>query len=183
MKIGVCGHPDINKSLLAYLQSLSNKSRRCELPFMFDDDYDDYDYYSSQYYDDVADYMQYPRESDDDEELERILSEKDLTYGYDEFDADYYANHRLDEKAIYFYPNIYRKDTRKKFENLCEFSEFCNDNEYFMTDRTINEIMKRHTSHCCLDPQDLELGDKVIVSDKSYGGLYYSVCDDGIYDD
>jgi len=182
MKIGVCGHPDINKSLLSYIQSLKNKA--CNLPFTFDNDeyddyYDYYDYYNPRYYDDSAEAMQSSRNSaSDDEDLERILREKNLACGYEEFDAEYYAKHRLDKKCIYFYSNIYREDTRRKFETLSDFSTFCDDNDYFMTDRTINEIMKRHTSYCCLDPQDLDMGDKVIVADKSYGGLYYSVCDD-----
>ena len=163
--IGKNGHPNINECLGAYIQAEEKRllNKPYSAGFIFDDDY---------CYDDEYGDLNFMFYDDESSQLRHLASGLD-----DTFDAEYYACHRLDKKNIYFYPNIYDEDVRKKFNNLHEFNEFCNEKNYFMTDKTVMELMKRNTSHCCLDPDDLRCGDYVIVADNSYGALLYSVCD------
>ena len=47
-----------------------------------------------------------------------------------------------------------------------------------MSTTDYNNLMQWSVIHCCLDPISVEYGDKEIITDNSYGGLYWTVSED-----
>ena len=168
------GQPNLDDSLNKYIEAkeLEELNKPYTANFI---DYDD-DYYSD-YYDGLL----FPESNS---RLLRSLLEDDggPDDEEDDFNAEEYAKHSKDKKSIYYYPNILDEYSRMEFSNLKEFNDFCDKHGYLMSNRTANEMIKGKVMHCTLDPTDKMAGDFVIVADRSYGGLYYSVCDD-LYDD
>jgi len=95
-------------------------------------------------------------------------------------DLDNEDNYDHPEKVIKFYPDIENELDVKEFHSLKEFSDFCSDNGYFMSSVDYNHLLDWDVIHCCLDPVSLEYDEKEIITDNSYGGLYWSVSDDGV---
>ena len=62
-----------------------------------------------------------------------------------------------------------------EFQSLSEFNEYCEKNGYEVGDTDFSNLQKWNVIHCCLDPIDLSYGEKSIVTDTSYGGLYWTV--------
>lgn len=158
--------PDLVASLKKYIAAEEDRELNRPYSAYFIDDYDDY--YGDDYEDDLSSLV-FPYTKYDS-----LSSPTDD----DDFDAEYYDKHKNDKKSIYYYPSVYYKNTRIEFESMKKFSDFCDKNGLFLTNDTINQLMYNKVSHCTLDPIDEAEGDKVVVADKSYGGLYYSVCDD-----
>ena len=159
--------PDLVKSLTRYLDAEEKRefNRPYSAYFLDDGDYDDY--YDCEFDDDMRSlvfpyggYNKYDSPSEDDD-----------------FDAEYYDKHKNDKKSIYYYPNILYKSSRIEFGTLKKFSDFCDENNLFLPNDAVNQLMYNKVTHCTLDPVDEVTGDKVIVVDKSYGGLYYTVTD------
>jgi hypothetical protein len=81
-------------------------------------------------------------------------------------------------KSIKFYPDIEDEMTYKEFFSLKEFDEFCKEHNYYVGSVDFSNLTNMSVVHCCLDPIDLEYGDNTIITDSSYGGLYWSVSED-----
>ena len=123
---------------------------------------------------------------------------KDVQYlgreAYDEYD-DYWANRESmytrgewsedDEenyeeayKSIKFYPDITNELSVIEFSSLKAFSDYCDEHGYSVGTTDYENLKNWGVVHCCLDPIDLEYGDYSIITDTSYGGLYWTVEDD-----
>ena len=66
----------------------------------------------------------------------------------------------------------------KNFYSLKEFEIFCNQEGYTVGDVDLENLRTWSIVHCCLDPIDKKYGDNCIITDNSYGGLYWTVGDD-----
>lgn len=93
-------------------------------------------------------------------------------YG-DDFEDDNNDENRY--KHIYFYPDINDEMTVKEFYSLAEFNEFCGKHNYLVGSVDFENLKNWGVIHCCLDPVDLEYGDNTVITDTSYGGLYWTV--------
>lgn len=108
-------------------------------------------------------------------------------YSYGLVDPDDFWEHRRalygddfesddnDAKHIYFYPDVEQEMDVVEFQSLSEFNEYCEKNGYEVGDTDFSNLQKWNVIHCCLDPIDLSYGEKSIVTDTSYGGLYWTV--------
>lgn len=83
-----------------------------------------------------------------------------------------------ERKFIKFYKDINNERDVMEFTNLKEFSDFCVKNDYYVSKTDADNLERWTTIHCCLFPLDDEYGVKSLVTDNSYGGLYWSVSDE-----
>ncbi|MCR4934437.1 MAG: hypothetical protein K6A29_09585 [Lachnospiraceae bacterium] len=93
-------------------------------------------------------------------------------------DLDDENNYDEPEKYIKFYEDIENELSAREFYSLKSFNDFCADNGYIMSTTDYNNLMQWSVIHCCLDPISVEYGDKEIITDNSYGGLYWTVSED-----
>ena len=93
-------------------------------------------------------------------------------YGED-FEDD--SNDENRYKHIYFYPDIEDEMTVKEFYSLSDFNDFCVKHDYNVGAVDFENLKNWGVIHCCLDPVDLEYGDNTVITDNSYGGLYWTV--------
>ena len=89
---------------------------------------------------------------------------------YDD-EGDYEPAH----KEIKFYPSIDDDGTVIEFNSLKEFSDYCDEHGYNIGSIDYNNLVNWDVIHCCLDPISLEYGENDIITDNSYGGLYWTV--------
>lgn len=94
-------------------------------------------------------------------------------YG-DDFEDDE-DNDEKRYKHIYFYPDINDEGNVKEFYSLSDFNDFCGKNNYLVGSVDFENLKNWGVIHCCLDPVDLEYGDNTVITDNSYGGLYWTV--------
>lgn len=80
----------------------------------------------------------------------------------------------MDAKTIYFYRDINNPDDYEEFYNLFEFDNFLRDEGIKITDYEVQKLMNRDISHCCCQNEN---GDVWLLSDHSYGSLYYEACE------
>lgn len=99
----------------------------------------------------------------------------------DEFFSDY-TNHSNDKKEIYYYPDIDNRYDFLLFETLKEFNDYCDKTGILLTDDAASDLLYNYETHCCLSPSDREEGLLVLETDRSYGGLQWSVSDDDSLD-
>jgi hypothetical protein len=78
-------------------------------------------------------------------------------------------------KSINFYPDITNELSVIKFETLKEFSDYCDVHGYEVKSLDYSNLKNWGVIHCCLDPIDMEYGDFAIITDNSYGALYWTV--------
>lgn len=81
----------------------------------------------------------------------------------------------VDDKQVYFYPDINNPDNCESFSNLLRFDEYLSDMGIEISDYEVQKILNRDISHCCSINED---GHCKLVSDHSYSGLYYDVCEE-----
>lgn len=81
-------------------------------------------------------------------------------------------------KSIKFYSDVSNEFSVQEFQSLKEFSDFCDEEGIFIGDTDLENLKSWSVIHCCLDPIDLDYGEKSIITDSSYGGLYWTVSDD-----
>ena len=86
----------------------------------------------------------------------------------DEFEGSCY-------KSIKYYPDVEDELTYQEFHSIKEFNDFCRENNIFVCSVDSSNLVNMSVVHCCLDPIDLEYGDYAIITDTSYGGLYWTV--------
>lgn len=115
---------------------------------------------------------------------------KRYDYGYGSED-DYWSNRHTmfsddewsDEdddsyKCIKFYSDIENELSVREFNSLKEFDDFCQENGYHLSATDYNNLVDWSVVHCCLDPISEEYGEHDIITDNSYGALYWTVSDD-----
>lgn len=81
-------------------------------------------------------------------------------------------------KCIKFYSDISNEMSYHEFHSLKEFNDFCTENGYFVSTVDYSNLANWSVVHCCLDPISEEYGEHEIITDNSYGALYWSVSDD-----
>ena len=91
------------------------------------------------------------------------------TTSYDE-DSDY--------KEIWFYPDYHCKDDKLEFNSVKEFSDYCEKQGYFVSKEVANDLVWRFESHCCLCPESERIGLLEIISEHSYGEMFYEACEE-----
>ena len=103
---------------------------------------------------------------------------RESLYGekFDDASLDEYDGHGY--KSIKFYPDIRNEGKYQEFYSLKEFEIFCSQEGYTVGDVDLENLRTWSIVHCCLDPIDKKYGDNCIITDNSYGGLYWTVGDD-----
>ena len=81
-------------------------------------------------------------------------------------------------KCIKFYTDIENELSVREFYSLKEFNDFCTDNGYFISTVDYNNLVNWTVVHCCLDPISEEYGEHDLITDNSYGALYWTVSED-----
>ena len=98
-------------------------------------------------------------------------------FDFNGIDIDFTTDDYDDEqKEIWFYPDYHDKDDRLEFNTLKEFSDYCESMGYWVSKEVANEISWRYETHCCLDPDSEKQGLLEIITEHSYGELFYEVC-------
>lgn len=93
-------------------------------------------------------------------------------------DYDNEDNYDMPYKSIKFYPDVDNELSVIEFHSLKDFSDYCSENNYVLSTTDYNNLLEWSVIHCCLDPISLEYGDNEIITDTSYGGLYWTVSED-----
>ena len=90
------------------------------------------------------------------------------------YDYDYEDVNGRD-KMIYFYDDVDNELSVQEFHSLNEFEIFCNQEGITVGTVDYENLLNWDQVHCCLDPIDKDYGENVLITDSSYGGLYWSV--------
>lgn len=93
-------------------------------------------------------------------------------------DLDNEDNYDEPYKVIKFYEEIENEMGVREFYSLKEFNEFCEEKGYNVSTTDYNNLVNWSVIHCCLDPISLKYGENDIITDNSYGALYWTVSDD-----
>lgn len=99
-----------------------------------------------------------------------------LLYGYYEDYDDEELNSGY--KRIVYYSDIENELSAIEFDNIHDFNDFCDKHGFYVPYTDYNNIVNNEVVHCCLDPIDKEYGDYTIITDTSYGALYWTVSED-----
>ena len=81
-------------------------------------------------------------------------------------------------KSIKFYSDIENEMSVREFHSLKSFNDFCTENGYNVSDIDKSNLVNWQVIHCCLDPISLEYGENDVITDNSYGALYWTVTED-----
>lgn len=83
----------------------------------------------------------------------------------------------LEDKTIYYYRDFNNPDNYEAFFNLHEFDQFLKEEGVHVNQNEISNLMTRDVSHCCINP-DIQSthGTVQLITDSSYGGLYWTCC-------
>ena len=92
----------------------------------------------------------------------------------DDIDDDY----EEPSKVIKFYDDIDNELSVHEFSSLKEFNDFCDERGYEISATDYNNLVNWSVVHCCLDPISEEYDCHEIITDNSYGALYWSVSED-----
>lgn len=93
-------------------------------------------------------------------------------------DLDNEEDYEESYKCIKFYSDIENELSCREFDSIKSFSDFCGSHGYMLSPTDYNNILNLSVVHCCLDPISLEYGDNEIITDNSYGALYWTVSED-----
>ena len=89
-------------------------------------------------------------------------------------------NYEESYKSIKFYSDIENELSVREFRSLKEFNDFCSDNNYVIGTTDYSNLINWSVVHCCLDPISEEYGEYEIITDNSYGALYWTVSEDEV---
>lgn len=103
---------------------------------------------------------------------------RESMYTHGEWSEDDEENYEEAYKSIKFYPDITNELSVIEFSSLKAFSDYCDEHGYNVGVTDYENLKNWGVVHCCLDPIDLEYGEYAIITDTSYGGLYWTVEDD-----
>lgn len=107
-----------------------------------------------------------------------------IPYSGDETDPDEsgfnYAteDYEPESKEIWFYPDYHCKDDKLEFNSLKEFSDYCESMGYWVDKEVSADISWRYESHCCLNPESEKIGLLEVMSEHSYGEMFYEACEE-----
>lgn len=100
-------------------------------------------------------------------------------YNLDDIGFEYSSNGEDSEhKEIWFYPDYHCKDDRLEFNSIKEFSDYCEKQGYFVSREVAYDLAWRYESHCCLCPESEKVGLLEIMSEHSYGEMFYEACEE-----
>lgn len=108
----------------------------------------------------------------------------DVPYSGDETDPDEYdfdfttEDYVSESKEIWFYPDYHCKDDKLEFNSLKEFSDYCEGMGYCVDKEVAADISWRYESHCCLNPESEKIGLLEIMSEHTYGEMFYEACEE-----
>lgn len=171
--------PDLNS---LFHQSLIRKDVESSVKSV-EPNYDEFDFWDDETYMHGYFSRMFPelRWDDDDDELPDFVYPSDdgekknhKLYIDDDLDDAYSTEY----KEIWFYHDYHSKYERKEFRTLKEFEDFCDDMNFVISDETANSLVYNYESHCCLNPESLKSGLQELVCSRSYGDMFYNVCDD-----
>ena len=114
-----------------------------------------------------ADYVTYQDEDEYWENRQSLYTHGEWSDDEDNYEEGY--------KKIKFYPDITNEISVIEFDSLKKFSDYCDEHGYLVGTTDYENLKNWGTVHCCLDPIDLEYGEFAIITDTSYGGLYWTV--------
>jgi hypothetical protein len=98
-------------------------------------------------------------------------------YDFDDIRLDT-EDYEPSSKEIWFYPDYHCKDDRLEFNSLKEFSDYCESMGYFVDKKVAEDISWRYESHCCLNPESEKIGLLEIMTEHSYGDMFYEACEE-----
>ena len=105
---------------------------------------------------------------------------KKKQYVFDEEDMKYDAS--TDDKTIYYYRDVNDPDHVEIFFNLHDFDNFLTEEGIEVTQEEVNNLMLNELTHCCVNPDTKQTNGKAqLVTDTSYGGLYWTCNPDNVY--
>lgn len=97
----------------------------------------------------------------------------------DEYDFDFTTeDYNSESKEIWFYPDYHFKDDKLEFNSLKEFSDYCESMGYCVNKEVAADISWRYESHCCLNPGSEKIGLLEIMTEHTYGEMFYEACDE-----
>ena len=108
----------------------------------------------------------------------RILDINALYSGYEDDPTEYSLDENTEYKEIWFYPDYHCKDDRLEFNSIKEFNDYCENQGYFVSSEVANDLSWRYESHCCLCPESERVGLLEIMSEHSYGEMFYEACEE-----
>ena len=83
-----------------------------------------------------------------------------------------------DLKEIWFYADYHDKEDRLEFNSVDDFLSYCTSMGYYVSNDVISDLKWRYESHCCLSRESQEeYGLFEVVTEHSYGELFYEVCE------
>lgn len=118
----------------------------------------------------------YSKHSKYDDSEDDYWENRNTMFSKDEWDDE--NNYDEPYKSIKFYPDIENELSVIEFHTIKEFNDFCSKKGYITSVTDYNNIVNWNVIHCCLDPISLEYGQNEIITDNSYGALYWTVSDD-----
>lgn len=105
---------------------------------------------------------------------------KKKQYVFDEEDMKYDAS--TNDKTIYYYRDVNDPDHVELFFNLHDFDNFLTEEGIEVTQEEVNNLMLNELTHCCVNPDTKQTNGKAqLVTDTSYGGLYWTCNPDNVY--
>lgn len=92
-------------------------------------------------------------------------------------DDDMLYDAHIDDKTIYYYRDFNNPDDVEVFFSLHAFDQFTQEEGIEISEEEVNALMSRDISHCCINP-DIKAtnGEVQLVTDSSFGGLYWQCC-------
>lgn len=108
----------------------------------------------------------------------RILDINVPYSGYEDDPTEYNLDENTEYKEIWFYPDYHCKDDKLEFNSIKEFSDYCEKQGYSVPREVVNDLAWRYESHCCLCPESEKIGLLEIMSDHSYGEMFYGACEE-----
>lgn len=100
---------------------------------------------------------------------------EDGFWGDDDYDDDY--DDLSTGKIIWFYPDYHDKEYKLEFNSLKSFDKYCKKMGYSVPSYVATDIIYRTESHCCLNPLSEKDGILEVLSEHSYGEMFYEACD------
>ena len=113
------------------------------------------------------------------EDMDDFWKNRHTMYRNGELDSlDDEDNYEDGYKCIKFYDDIENELCFREFDSLKSFSDFCQTKGYRVGTVDYNNLVNNTVVHCCLDPISKEYGENEVITDNSYGALYWTVSDD-----
>jgi len=104
---------------------------------------------------------------------------EDDEYSFDDVSLDDCMSENASSfKEIWFYIDYHDKDDKLEFNSLKDFNDYCEEMGYYVGKEVADKIAWCYESHCCLNPESERLGFLEIMSEHSYGEMFYEACEE-----